>query len=427
MPAIAVVGGLWGDEGKGKVIDLLAEKADYVVRYGGGNNAGHTVMNQYGKFSLHLVPAGIFQPHATCVIGNGVVVDPNVLLQEMDMLGKAKIDTSRLMVSSRAHVIMPYHILLDGLEEERRGSSAIGTTRMGVGPAYVDKVARMGIRVGDLTDRKALPARLRPILEYKNAILTKVYGKPPVSPEEIYEKCCLYGERLAPYIRDTEQVLYDALERDELVLLEGAQGTLLDLDYGTYPFVTSSHPVAGGAAVGAGVSPGRISQVIGIYKAYATRVGGGPMPTELSNSLGETIRQRAWEFGATTGRARRCGWFDAVAGRFSNMVNGFTSAVLTRLDVLDILPTVRICVAYRVGDRTIDTFPGDADTLARCEPVYEDVPGWLTDTSHARSYDALPERARAYVKRLEKLIRCPIDIISIGPRREETIVVRQTF
>ncbi|MDO8533085.1 MAG: adenylosuccinate synthase [Dehalococcoidia bacterium] len=427
MPAIAVVGGLWGDEGKGKVIDLLAEKAKYVVRYGGGNNAGHTVMNQYGKFSLHLVPAGIFQPHATCVIGNGVVVDPNVLLQEMDMLGKAKIDTSRLMVSSRAHVIMPYHILLDGLEEERRGNSAIGTTRMGVGPAYVDKVARMGIRVGDLTDRKALPARLRPILEYKNAILTKVYGKLPVSPEEIYEKCCLYGERLAPYIRDTEQVLYDALERDDLVLLEGAQGTLLDLDYGTYPFVTSSHPVAGGAAVGAGVSPGRISQVIGIYKAYATRVGGGPMPTELSNSLGETIRQRAWEFGATTGRARRCGWFDAVAGRFSNMVNGFTSAVLTRLDVLDILPTVRICVAYRVGDRTIDTFPGDAVTLSRCEPVYEDMQGWLTDTSHARSYDALPERARAYVKRLEKLIRCPIDIISIGPRREETIIVRQTF
>ena len=427
MPAIAVVGGLWGDEGKGKVIDLLAEKVKYVVRYGGGNNAGHTVMNQYGKFSLHLVPAGIFQPHVMCIIGNGVVVDPNVLLQELDTLGKAKINTSRLMVSSRAHVIMPYHILLDKLEEERRGSSAIGTTHMGVGPAYVDKVARTGIRVGDLTDRNALLVRLRHTLEYKNAILTKVYGKAPISTEEMYEKCCLYGERMAPYICDTEHVLHDALERDDLVLLEGAQGTLLDLDYGTYPYVTSSHPVAGGATVGAGVSPNRISQVIGIYKAYTTRVGGGPMPTELSNTLGETIRQRAWEFGATTGRARRCGWFDAVAGRFSSLVNGFTSAVLTRLDVLDILPTVNICVAYRAGNRTVDAFPSDPEFLAHCEPVYEEMPGWLTDTSHARSYDALPEKARAYVKRLEQLICCPIDIISIGPRREETIVVRQTF
>lgn len=424
MPAIAVVGAQWGDEGKGKIVDLLAEKVAMVVRYSGGNNAGHTVVNQYGEFRLHLVPSGIFYPYVTCVIGNGVVVNPAALLEELDMLQKARVNTSRLFVSSRAHLIMPYHILLDSLEEKARGASAIGTTGMGIGPAFVDKVARQGIRVSDLLDKNAFLARLRPVLEQKNALITKIFGAPPLSLEEIYGKYCSYGERLAPRVRETDLLVEEALEKKEAVLLEGAQGTLLDIDFGTYPFVTSSSPIAGGACAGVGLNPTRIRSVVGVCKAYITRVGGGPLPTELKDETGQLIRERAHEYGATTGRPRRCGWFDAVATRFSTRINGFTSIALTRLDVLDILPAIKICVAYKIDGRTTEHFPSTVAELEKCQPVYEELPGWNSPTSEIRRFKDLPLRARRYVRRLEKLLRCPASLISVGPRREQTIEVK---
>jgi len=338
MPVIAVIGGQWGDEGKGKVVDLLAQKARVVARFSGGDNAGHTVVNPYGKFRLHLVPSGIFSPDTICIIGNGVVINPPVLINEIDELNQHGVDTTRLFISDRAHLIMPYHILLDGLEEESRGGKAIGTTRKGVGPAFTDKAARLGIRSGDLLDKEALLERLRFILDHKNDVLTKIYGVSPLSLDDIYRQYCQYGELLAPYIRETAIMLEEVLNRDELVLLEGAQGTLLDPDFGTYPYTTSSSPLAGGGCLGAGLSPNRISRILGVFKAYCTRVGGGPMPTELKDETGNLIRERGQEYGTTTGRPRRCGWFDAVAARFSTRINGFTDVVITRLDILDTLP-----------------------------------------------------------------------------------------
>lgn len=423
MPIIAVVGVQWGDEGKGKIVDLLAEKADLVVRFSGGPNAGHTVYNPLGKFSLHMVPSGIFYPHTTCIIGNGVVISPTVLLNELEQLWGKNIDTSRLFISTRAHVIMPYHLLLDRLEEEARASKALGTTRSGVGPAYADKAARLGIRAGDLLNKEGFLNRLRLVLAHKNAILTRVYGVEPLSVDEIYDQYCGYAERLVPFIRETEPVLHRAVGDNEVILLEGAQGTLLDIDFGTYPFVTSSSVIAAGAFSGTGLGSFRIDHILGVLKAYTTRVGAGPFPTELKDRTGELIREIAHEYGATTGRPRRCGWFDAVAARYSASVNGFNGLALTRLDVLDSFASIKICTGYQVDGQTIHHFPSSSAVLEACHPVYEELAGWQTPTSHLRRFDDLPELAQAYVKRLEELVGCSINIISVGSRREETIMV----
>jgi len=422
MPVIAVIGAQWGDEGKGKVVDLLAEKAKVVVRFSGGDNAGHTIVNPFGRFGLRLVPSGIFYPEATCIIGNGVVINPAVLIEEIESLNQRGVDTSRLFISDRAHLIMPYHILLDGLEEEWRGGKAIGTTRKGIGPAFADKVARYGIRAGDLLDKEALLERLRLVLDYKNTILTKVYGVSPLSLDEIYSQYCQYGERLAPHIKDTTIILEEALSREELVLLEGAQGTLLDPDFGTYPYTTSSSPLAGEGCLGTGIGPTRISRILGVFKAYCSRVGTGPMPTELKDETGDLIRERGHEYGTVTGRPRRCGWFDAIAARFSTRINGFTGAAITRLDILDTFPRLKICVGYKLDGNTIDYFSGNIATLEKCQPIYEELPGWQAPISHIREYEQLPVKARQYVTRLEELISCPVNLICVGPEREQTIL-----
>jgi len=421
MPVIAVIGAQWGDEGKGKVVDLLAQEAKAVVRFSGGDNAGHTVINPYGEFKLHLVPSGIFSPQAICIIGNGVVINPAVLISEIDHLNQRGVDTTRLFISDRAHLIMPYHTLLDGLEEEWRGGKALGTTRKGIGPAFADKAARLGIRTGDLLDKEALLNRLRSILDYKNIILTKIYGVSPLSLDEVYGQYCQYGERLAPYIRETALIIEEALNREELVLLEGAQGTLLDPDFGTYPYTTSSSPLAGGSCLGAGLGPTRINRILGVFKAYCTRVGAGPMPTELKDETGGLIRERAHEYGTTTGRPRRCGWFDAVAARLSTRINGFTGAAITRLDILDTLPRLKICIGYKLDGETIDYFPSSITSLEKCQPIYEELPGWQAPTTDIRQYEQLPNEARQYVTRLEELISCPINLICVGPEREQTI------
>jgi len=425
MPAIAVIGAQWGDEGKGKIVDLLAEKAHIVVRFSGGSNAGHTVVNPCGEFKMRLIPSGIFHREDTCIISNGVVIDPAVLLQEIEELKRHDVAVDRLFVSDRAHLIMPYHLLLDGLEEESRGSGALGTTRRGIGPAYMDKAGRLGIRTGDLLEKGAFLERLRLVLEQKNRILTKVYEAQPLVLEEIYEKYCHYGELLAPFIRETDLMVQEALERKEKVLLEGAQGTLLDIDFGTYPYVTSTSTMAGGACSGLGLSPLKLDGIAGVFKAYTTRVGSGPMPTELLDETGELIREHAHERGATTGRPRRCGWFDAVVGRFSARINGFSSLALTRLDILSILPSLKICTAYQLDGKTLINPPSSVAMLARCEPLYEELPGWQTDIRGTRRIKDLPGEARTYVKRLEELLDCPASIISVGERREQTIIVSE--
>ncbi len=421
MPVIAVIGAQWGDEGKGKIVDMLAEKAKVVIRFSGGDNAGHTVINPYGKFALQLVPCGIFNSETTCIIGNGVVINPAVLIAEIELLNQRGVDTSKLIISDRAHLIMPYHTLLDGLEDEARGTKAIGTTRKGIGPAFSDKVARYGIRAGDLLDKEAFLERLRSILDYKNTILTKVYGVKPLSLDEIYKQYCQYSKRLGPLIKDTTIVIEEALNQEGIILLEGAQGTLLDPDFGTYPFVTSSSPLAGESSVGAGIGPTEINRVLGIFKAYCSRVGSGPMPTELDDEIGELIREIGHEYGTITGRPRRCGWFDAVAAHHSTRVNGFTGAAISRLDILDTFPTLKICVGYELDGQTINYFPSNAGTLGRCQPIYEELPGWQTSISHIREYGQLPSQARQYVERLEELISCPVNLVCVGPEREYII------
>ena len=430
MPAYAVIGGQWGDEGKGKMVDFLAQYSQYVVRYSGGNNAGHTVINDKGSFAFHLVPTGIFWPEVTCVIGNGVVIDANVLIEEIDGLKQVGIETGRLAVSDRAHLIMPYHVTLDRLEEEARGSTAIGTTGRGVGPAYVDKVARSGIRVGDLLeidDKSRFLPRLESVIKLKNSLITKVYGGNPIDLQEVYQQCREWADKLRPFITSTETMLLKALSNNESIILEGAQGTMLDIDHGTFPYVTSSSPTIGGAITGLGIPPQSIKGVMGVFKAYSTRVGSGPMVTELLDDVGEAIRERAQEYGATTGRPRRCGWFDAVAARYSAQLNGYTSIVLTRLDILDTFSNIKICTGYRLEDGTITTdFPTRAYTLESCEPIYEEIPGWDGSTASTTNVKDLPHGAKLYVNRIEELIGVPIDIISTGPRREETIIIRST-
>jgi len=421
MPVIAIIGAHWGDEGKGKIVDLLAEQADMVMRFSGGDNAGHTVVNQQGEFALHLVPSGIFSPKATSVIGNGVVVNPRVLLDELGALKQRGVDVSRFFISDRAHLVMPYHILLDGLEEDARGGKAIGTTRKGIGPAFADKASRLGLRTSDLLDKDVFRERLHAVLTGKNTLLTKVYNADPLSEDEIFSEYCRYGEILAPHICDTSALLEKAVDDGKKVMLEGAQGTLLDPDFGTYPYATSSSPLAGGGCLGVGLGPTRIDDVLGIFKAYCTRVGGGPMPTELQDKVGGCIRELAHEYGTTTGRPRRCGWFDAVASRFSTRVNSYTQAIVTRLDVLDTMPALKICTAYELNGEKIDYFPASAVTLEKCQPIYEELPGWQTPISDIRDFAQLPLQARQYLSRLEELIACPISVISVGMRREQTI------
>ena len=425
MPAYAVIGGQWGDEGKGKVIDYLAGDVDCVVRYGGGNNAGHTVVNERGKFQLHLVPSGICWPNVCGIIGNGVVVDPDVLLGELDELAARGVDTSRLFVSERAHLIMPYHILLDRLEEEDRGTDAIGTTGRGVGPAYVDKAGRAGIRVGDLLDWDSFAPRLERTLAAKNALITRVYGGKALSLKDVLARCRVWAGRLGPYVRPTEQIVQDLLAAEKRILLEGAQGTLLDVDHGSYPYVTSSSPSIGGACIGLGLNPQAIAGVLGVFKAYSTRVGGGPMPSEMHGDMADGLREKAQEYGTTTGRPRRVGWFDAVAGKYSRLVNGFTGMVLTRLDILDGFSTVKICVGYQAGEEEVGRFPANTSLLFRCQPVYQELPGWDQPTASATSLSQLPQNAVAYVRRIEELVGCRVQIISTGPRREETILIHR--
>ena len=425
VPAFGILGAQWGDEGKGKIVDFLAERAAMVVRFSGGNNAGHTVINDKGEFKLHLVPSGIFWEHVTPVIAAGVVIDPPTLMLELDELEARGVDTSRLVVSDHAHVIMPYHITLDQLEEEAKGRNAIGTTGRGIGPAYVDKASRVGIRVGDLLDKPYLTSRLEPVVEQKNRILTNVFGAGPIDAESLLQSALEWGERLQPYIGSSELTVGKALARGARVVLEGAQGTMLDVDHGTYPYVTSSSPMIGGALTGVGIPPREIRETVGVFKAYSTRVGSGPMVTELHDATADEIRERAWEYGTTTGRPRRVGWFDGVAARYSALVNGFTSAVLTRLDVLDDISPVRLCVAYELDGKRIEELPSSPSELERCTAILEDLPGWTRPTAGATAFDQLPEEAKGFILRLQQLIGAPIDMISTGPRRGETIVVRR--
>ena len=428
MPAIVVIGGQWGDEGKGRIVDLLARDARIVARYSAGNNAGHTVVNPLGEFRLHLVPAGIFYPDKVCLIGMGVVVDPAVLLDEIEHLKSKGIDVDgRLFVSDRAQVIMPYHPLIDRLDEELRGPAAIGTTGRGVGPAFADKVGRLGIRLADLIRPAAFRERLSLVLPLKNALLERLYRAPPLDFDEVYQAYTEYGCRLAPYVSDTMALVQEALDRGDKVLLEGAQGSLLDLDAGTYEYVTASVPssTAGGAATGMGIGPAHVSRVVGVYKAYNTRVGNGPFPTELKDETGELLREKGWEYGATTGRPRRCGWFDGVAARYSVRLNGLSTAVVTRLDVLDTFPTLKICTGYHIDGVAVEAFPASTAQLERCEPIYEELPGWQRPTTDIRRFEGLPREARAYVQRLESLLGCPVEIVSVGPERDQAIVVNQ--
>jgi adenylosuccinate synthase len=427
MVAVAVIGAQWGDEGKGKIVDELSMGADFVVRFQGGSNAGHRVVHEKGAFTFRLVPSGILYPNTTCIIGNGVVVDPKGLIAEMEELQKQGIDISRLYISERAHVVMPYHFLLDKLEEEARGADKIDSTQRGIGPAYVDKHARIGIRMADLLDVDTFRAKLSSILHQKNRMITQIYGQPPLSLEEIHGEYFVYGLQLRSHIADTQKMLHDALFDHKTILLEGAQGALLDIDFGTYPFVTSSSTMAANAAVGAGLPPRSLDRVVGVYKAYITRVGSGPMPTELFDAVGQEMRNRGHEYGTNTGRPRRCGWFDAVAGRFVAQLNGLDACVITKLDVLDTFPTLKICTAYSLHGKTIHSLPATLSDLAACEPIYEGVEGWQCDTTGICSYEGLPNAAKAYLKRLEELLETPIAMISVSPQRGKTIQLQNVL
>ena len=421
MPAYAVIGGQWGDEGKGKIIDYLARDASAVARYSGGNNAGHTVMNDAGTFKLHLVPSGICWPHVTNIIGNGVVVDPDVLLGEINELN---LTPEKLVVSDRAHLIFPYHVKLDKLEEARRGDDAIGTTGRGVGPAYLDKVNRTGLRAGELLDPEDLALRLPAIVDFKNEVLTKIYGADPVDIEDIFEASRRWATELGPYIKPAEYFVAEVLEAGENLILEGAQGALLDLDHGSYPYVTSSNSTVGGALSGLGIGPRAFAGVVGVFKAYTTRVGAGPFPTELLDDVGEKIRTIGKEIGTTTGRARRVGWFDGVAGRYSAKVNGFDALIITKLDILDGFDTVKVCVAYEIDGERTENFPIDSSLLARSKPIYEELPGWSGSTAGITRPEDIPANAMTYIRFIEDILGVKASIISSGPRREETVVLK---
>jgi adenylosuccinate synthase len=421
MANTVVVGAQWGDEAKGKIIDCLAHDKDVVVRWGGGSNAGHTVCVGDQEYKLHVVPAGILNPHTLNVVADGVVIDPAGFVAELEGLKKRGISCANLKISGNAHVILPYHRLMDELEEKRKGGKAIGTTGRGIGPAYQDKAARIGIRMRDFVDHAKFVERLEEVLELKNAILTKIYGAEPLSVSRIADEFEAHGETLRPYVDDTAILVARAAKSGKSVLFEGAQGTLLDIDLGTYPYVTSSHPSAGGSTIGTGLGPTQIDRIIGVAKSYTTRVGAGAFPTELTDAIGDAIRERGREYGTTTGRARRCGWLDGVALRYSVLVNGLSAVSLMHLDVLSGFTEVKICTEYIFEGEEIDDFPSDQGRLLRCQPVYETLPGWSEDVSEAKSYDELPANAMRFVDTVERIAECPVEILSVGRRRDQTI------
>ena len=427
MPSVVLIGSQWGDEGKGKVTDFLAEKAELVVRYQGGNNAGHTVVVGEEVFKLHLIPSGILYPDKTCIIGNGVVIDPAVLIQELEYLAARGINTDNLCISERAHIIMPYHKKLDEVIEENKGASKIGTTKRGIGPAYMDKAARVGIRFIDLLDQEEFSSLLDRNIREKNNLLAKVYNAEGFDKDTVMEEYLGYAARLRRYVADASLLIFNALKAGKNVLFEGAQGTLLDLDHGTYPYVTSSHPIAGAACIGAGLGPTEITKVLGIVKAYTTRVGEGPFPTELTDDMGIYLRDAGHEFGTTTGRPRRCGWFDAVITKYTVRISGLSSMAVTKLDVLTGLDTIKICTGYRLGDEIIRDFPASLKVLAQCVPVYEDMPGWKEDISSARKIEELPVAAQNYLNRISELSGAPVSILGVGTRRSQTIIMDNQF
>jgi adenylosuccinate synthase len=424
MPALVLLGAQWGDEGKGKATDLLGDQVDYVVRYQGGNNAGHTVVIGDQKYALHLLPSGILSPNVIPVIGNGVVIDPAVLLTEIKGLNERGINTSKLKISTNAHLITPYHRTIDKVSERFLGKSKIGTTGRGIGPAYADKINRIGIRVQDLFDQSILKQKVEAALHDKNQILVKVFNRKGITVEEVIDEYLRYAEILKPYVTDTSLLLDQALQQGKVVLLEGSQGTLLDVDHGTYPFVTSSNPTAGGASTGSGIGPTKITRVIGILKAYTTRVGSGPFPTELFDEDGEALRKIGGEVGVTTGRNRRCGWFDAPIARYAVRVNGLTDFFLTKLDVLTGWEKIPVCVAYEIDGKRVEELPASQSDFHHAKPIYEYLPGWKENISKARSVADLPNNAQEYVKFLEKISGAPMSAIGVGPGRDETIVVR---
>ncbi|MEJ8547377.1 adenylosuccinate synthase [Brevibacillus borstelensis] len=427
MSTVVVVGTQWGDEGKGKITDYLAESAEVVARYQGGNNAGHTIIFDGNKYKLHLIPSGIFYTDKTCVIGNGMVIDPKALVTELDYIHSFGFKTNNLKISDRAHVILPYHIKLDAVEEDSRGANKIGTTRKGIGPAYMDKAARIGIRIADLMDKDEFARKLERNLAEKNMLLEKMYNTSGFELKEVLEEYLGYAEIIRPYVTDTSVVLNDAIDQGSRVLFEGAQGVLLDIDQGTYPFVTSSNPIAGGVTIGSGVGPTKINQVIGVAKSYTTRVGDGPFLTELTDATGDHIREVGYEYGTTTGRPRRVGWFDSVVVRHARRVSGITGLAITKLDTLSGIDTLRICTAYKYNGELIESFPANLNQLAKCEPVYEELPGWKEDITGVRSLHELPENARHYIERITQLTGIPLSIFSVGPDREQTVVVRGIY
>lgn len=423
MANVIVIGAQWGDEGKGKITDLLSRSADVVVRYQGGANAGHTIVAQGQTFKLHLIPSGILYPDTECIIGSGTVIDPKILIEELDRLEALNIPTDHLLISETAHITLPYHRLIDQASEEQRGNHRIGTTGRGIGPTYADKSERTGIRVVDLVDPTVLTKKLRWTIDYKNRVLEKLYNLPPLDADTIIAEYQGYADRLRPHVVDCSLQIYEAIQARRNILFEGAQGTLLDLDHGTYPYVTSSNPVAGGACIGAGIGPTMIDRVIGVAKAYTTRVGEGPFPTEVEGDLGEHLCDRGAEFGTTTGRKRRCGWFDAVIGRYAVRINGMDCLAITKLDVLDDLDEIRVCVAYEIEGQRCQHLPSDAHRFAQCRPIYKTLPGWQQPTTDCRTLDDLPREALDYLKFLAELMEVPIAIVSLGAARDQTIIV----
>ena len=421
MPSVVVVGTQWGDEGKGKIVDYLAENADAVVRFQGGNNAGHTVVAGGKVFKLHLLPSGILYPDTLCVIGNDVVIDPKVLLEEMDELSAQGFSMDGLRISTRAHVIMPYHRMLDALQEKFKGDAKVGTTGRGIGPCYADAADRIGIRIVSLMDRDAFARELKTALSYKNILLEKVFGEKPLDFDAVYSEYCAYADRLRQYVCDTSTLVNSLMADGKRVLFEGAQAAMLDLSHGTYPYVTSSHPIAGAVCTGVGIGPKMVGKVVGVVKAYSTRVGEGPFPTELLDATGDRIREIAHEYGATTGRPRRTGWLDACVLRYASRINGLDLIALTRLDILDEFPEVRLCVAYKHNGEIIDHFPASLRELSEVEPVYETFPGWLSRTDGIRSYADLPVNCRRYIERVAELCSARVGIVSVGAGRDETI------
>lgn len=421
MTVTIVLGGQWGDEGKGKIIDALAHQADVVIRANGSANAGHTVVTDHGVFKFHLIPSGILHADCTCVIGAGVALDPESLLGELDHLADRGISTRNLRISSRCHLIMPYHPVQDRLEETERGAALIGTTQRGNGPCYADKAARRGIRLADITDPEHLMSRLQPIVAEKNAVLGAMYGHPPFDVKEMSESYAAFGERLSPYIADTESIVQDAVVSGKHVIVEGAQAAMLDIDYGTYPYVTSSSPTAAGVCQGAGIAPTQVDRVIGVYKAYVTRVGSGAFPTELNDETGNYLRERGVEYGTTTGRPRRTGWFDAVQARYSARLNGISEIALTKFDVLDGSESIEICTAYTLDGRDLPAPPARIDDYERVIPRMERIPGWHESTSHITDVHELPHNARVYIERIEQLVGVPITFIGVGPHRAQLL------